>query len=85
MIGLEVVTPTKDLNNMKLLDILSEAVAAEQQAAYDKWKADCKKADPNCTFTGSIGMGAQGVNWIDPGNKVVGDWDGKTFTGKVYT
>lgn len=68
---------------MKLCDLLIEAVTKEQQAAFDQWKQDCKKADPNASFTGSIGIGAQAVNWIDPGNKVVGDWDGKTMTGTV--
>ena len=68
---------------MKLRDLLTEAVTPEQQAAFDQWKKDCKKADPNASFTGSIGIGAQAVNWIDPGNKVVGDWDGKTFSGTV--
>ncbi len=69
---------------MKLFELLNEAVTQEQQAAFDKWKHDCKKADPNASFSGSIGIGAQAVNWIDPGNKVVGDWDGKTMTGTVY-
>lgn len=68
---------------MKLSELITEAVTPEQQAAFDKWKQDCKKADPNASFTGSIGIGAQAVNWIDPGNKVVGDWDGDTMTGTV--
>lgn len=69
---------------MRVCDILTEMVTPERQAAFDQWKQDCKKADPNATFAGSIGIGAQAVNWIDPGNKVVGDWDGKTFSGTVY-
>lgn len=69
---------------MKLSDVLTEAVTPEQQAAFDQWKKDCRAADPNASFTGSIGIGAQAVNWIDPGNKVVGDWDGDTMTGTVY-
>lgn len=68
---------------MKLTDILTESVTAEQRSDYAEWQKACKKADPNCTFSGSIGMGAQAVNWIDPGNEVVGDWDGKTFSGTV--
>lgn len=70
---------------MKILDILSEAVAQEDYDRFEQWKRDCKKADPNATFAGSIGIGAQAVNWIDPGNKVVGDWDGRTMTGEVYS
>lgn len=66
-----------------LRELLRESVTEEQHQRFEQWKRDCKKADPNCSFTGSIGIGAQAVNWIDPGNRVVGDWDGKTFTGTV--
>lgn len=69
---------------MKVRELLVELVTPEQQVAFEQWKRECKKADPNCSFAGSIGVGAQAVNWIDPGNKVVGDWDGNTMTGTVY-
>lgn len=62
---------------------MTEAISSEQPAAFSKWQKTCRKADPNATFSGSITMGAQAVNWINPGNKVVGDWDGKTMTGTV--
>lgn len=68
---------------MKLSELITEAVSQEDYERYEQWKRDCKREDPNVTFTGSIGMGAQAVNWIDPGNKVVGNWDGKTMTGTV--
>lgn len=70
---------------MKISQLLMEAVSEEAHKKYEKWKDDCKKADANCTFVGGIG-GSQAVNWIDPGNKVVGDWewDGKEGTPHVY-
>ena len=68
---------------MKVIDLF-ENVTQEDQERFKQWQRDCRKADPNCTFAGSVGMGAQAVNWVDPGNRVVGDWDGDTMTGKVY-
>lgn len=67
---------------MKLQQIF-EVVSDEQHKRFEKWKQDCKRADPDATFAGSIGMGAQAVNWVKPGNRVVGDWNGDSMTGTV--
>lgn len=65
------------------LSAICEAITEEQMAKYKQWVSDCKRADPNATVTGGI-SGAQAVNWVDAGNRVVGDWDGKTMSGVVY-
>lgn len=67
---------------MRVSDLF-ESVSEEQRAKYEQWVREYKKADPDCTISGSISVGAQAVNWIDPGNRVVGVWDGKTMTGTV--
>lgn len=73
-------------HNINVDDYENEESApqAYPEDLFRQWQQDCRRADPNCTFAGSAGIGAQAVNWIDPGNRVVGDWDPDSKSGTVY-
>ena len=69
---------------MKLTEIIREAVSEEDHAKFRAWQLDCRKEAPDCQFAGSIGMGAQAVDWTTANNRCVGDWDADTMSGVVH-
>lgn len=68
---------------MKLSQLI-ENVSEEQMMKFKEWQRACRRASANAQFAGSVGMGAQAVDWTTANNEVVGDWDYKTMSGVVY-
>lgn len=67
---------------MKLSHILE--ASTEDQEKFRQWQRECRAEAENCEFVGTCSGGSQAVDWSSPNNRCVGDWDGKTMTGKVY-
>ncbi len=68
---------------MKLAQIY-EGVTQDQMMKFQEWQRACRRVSPNSQFAGSVGMGAQAVDWTTVNNEVVGDWDYATMSGVVY-
>lgn len=63
---------------------VSESVSQEEMQRFQQWQRECRAESPNCQFAGSVGMGAQAVDWTTIDNRAIGDWDANTMQGQVY-